>query len=722
MTVSVISGTNNKPVASARLRAAITSCEDLVGTLFIGYPIVYTTDGPLHIDALYVSPQSGAVVFDLVEAGPVGDHETRQDQTANALELRLREDRRLIERRSLRIPIRTITFMATTCDQDLSADPDYPITDATSLVAVLRRCPWSNDKASLVYRAALSALQNVASVRKPRTNRTIVKQNSRGARLKRLEDSIATLDEDQSRAVIETVSNVQRIRGLAGSGKTIVLALKAAYLHAQHPQWRIAVTFNTRALKGHFRRLITNFVISQKREEPDWQRLRIVNAWGAPGPAHRHGIYSEFCSLNDLEYFDYMAARQNFVDPVFGAVCSRALQQARAKGGCKVLYDAILVDEAQDLPEAFLRLCYASLPDSARRLTYAYDELQNLVSTPVSPPEQLFGKKADGTPVVRFTYGEAEEGLQDVILSKCYRNSRPVLVCAHALGFGIYRKRTTPDDPGIVQMFENRQLWEDIGYRLQKGSLRGGRRVSLIRPDDTSPRFLEQHSNLNDLVQFVHLNTEEEQVAWIVEEIRRNVTRDELRHDDIIVINSNPLTTRRATSPIRALLLQKKISSHVAGVDTGPDEFFMEKSESITFSGVHRAKGNEAGMVYVINAQDCFGGERHTAGRRNRLFVGITRSKGWVRVVGIGDNMRRLIAEYEDLKGHDFALDFIYPTDAQRKQMHIVHRDMTEAETARAADRSRELAQLVEDLETGRLYLSDLDAARVKKLRVLLDN
>ena len=45
----------------------------------------------------------------------------------------------------------------------------------------------------------------------------------------RLEKSIATLDQQQNRAAIETVEGVQRIRGLAGSGKTIVLAIKAAY-------------------------------------------------------------------------------------------------------------------------------------------------------------------------------------------------------------------------------------------------------------------------------------------------------------------------------------------------------------------------------------------------------------------------------------------------------------------------------------------------------------
>ena len=58
---------------------------------------------------------------------------------------------------------------------------------------------------------------------------------------------------------METVEGVQRIRGLAGSGKTIVLALKAANLHAYHPDWRIAVTFNSRSLKDHFRRLINSF-------------------------------------------------------------------------------------------------------------------------------------------------------------------------------------------------------------------------------------------------------------------------------------------------------------------------------------------------------------------------------------------------------------------------------------------------------------------------------
>ncbi len=70
-------------------------------------------------------------------------------------------------------------------------------------------------------------------------------------------------------------------------------------------------------------------------------------------------------------------------------------------------------------------------------------------------PEKMFVTLEDGTPRVHFNSGEDDDGARDLILEKCYRNSRPVLVTAHALGFGIYRKPSGENDPGLVQMFEN---------------------------------------------------------------------------------------------------------------------------------------------------------------------------------------------------------------------------------------------------------------------------
>ena len=267
----------------------------------------------------------------------------------------------------------------------------------------------------------------------------------------------------------------------------------------------------------------------------------------------------------------------------------------------KALYDAVLVDEAQDFPPAFLKLCYEML-DNHKRLVYAYDELQNLGGESLPSPEEIFGTEADGSPRVRFDAPAKNEPQRDIILEKCYRNSRPLLVTAHALGFGIYRDPPKNRDTGLVQMFDQPQLWEDIGYKVKDGELKPGSAVTLCRTDESSPRFLEEHSEISDLVQFIRFDSEEEQAEWLVGAILTNLSEDELRHDDIVVINTDPLTTRNKMGPIRRRLLDQGVSSHLAGVDTDPDIFFKPESASVTFTGIFRAKGNEAGEYAACGA------------------------------------------------------------------------------------------------------------------------
>ena len=716
MSVSIIRGTNDKPAASGELESAMAGCSDLSGQLFIGYPIVGTPEGRHRIDALLVSPDRGLVIFDLVEGPALDDYQARQDDSANRLEARLKTHRELTRGRNLTIPIHALSFAPGGRLPKVETGDGYPISDGANLPHALQHFKW--EKPDLhAYEAALSAIENIAAIRKSRRPRSTNRPGSRGARLKALEDSIATLDPTQGRAVIETVEGVQRIRGLAGSGKTIVLALKAAYLHVQHPEWRIAVTFNTRSLKGHFRRLI-NFSLAQAGEEPNWRNLRIVNAWGAPGPDDRDGLYYEFCRAHGFDYLDFGSARQRFWGREFSAACEQALDQWRQSDAKQPLYDAILVDEAQDLPDSFLWICYELLRDT-RRLVYAYDELQNLLREPVSSPEKMFGAREDGRPRVRFDGGD--DDTRDLILEKCYRNSRPVLITAHALGFGVYRKPEERGSTGLVQMFDSSHLWRDIGYRLKDGELRDGSQVTLHRTPDTSPKFLEDHSSLDDLVRFVCFNSKKEQSEWVANAIAENLKQDELRHDDVVVINPDPLTTREEAGPIRSRLLDLGIASHVAGVDTNADVFFQEHADSVTFTGIHRAKGNEAGMVYVVNAQDCHGRGRSLALIRNRLFVAITRSKAWVRVLGVGEGMRALEAEYRNLVDHGFELQFTYPSQEQRERLRIVHRDMTDAERRRVRKSQKELGALAADLASGNLHVEDLDDELAKLLAGLDD-
>ena len=335
-------------------------------------------------------------------------------------------------------------------------------------------------------------------------------------------------------------------------------------------------------------------------------------------------------------------------------------------------------------------------------------------------PEDIFNGRATGI-APRSPGGTSDDRpSSDIILAKCYRNSRPVLVTAHALGFGIYRQPPDNAETGLIQMFDNAQLWTDVGYSVAEGALGDGQSVTLQRTADTSPSFLEDHSSIDDLIQFKYFESEDEQASWLVEAIAKNLQEDELRHDDIVVINPDPRSTREKVGPVRGLLWDKGISSHLAGVDTDPDVFFSTDEESVTFTGVFRAKGNEAGMVYIINAQDCHSSAWNLATIRNQLFTAITRSKAWICVIGVGSRMKQLTAEYQRLKETDFQLRFFYPDDEQRKQLRIVHRDMTERERRALVKRQRGLSELVKDLQAGNLRLEDLGEDVVARLKELL--
>jgi superfamily I DNA and RNA helicase len=472
------------------------------------------------------------------------------------------------------------------------------------------------------------------------------------------------------------------------------------------------VTFNTRSLKKQFEHLITMFVLEQANEEPDWDKVRIMNAWGAPGGTGRTGIYFEFCSDHGVEYLDFRSAQGLFgADRQFEGACDLALQNVK---NFKPKYDAILVDEAQDFSPNFLLLCYEYLKDP-KRLVYAYDELQNLGKKSLPPVEDIFGKTADGSPRVNFTPPEAGKPKQDIILDICYRNSRPVLSTAHALGFGIYR------DKGLTQIFDNKNLWLDIGYAVTSGNLEDGQPIALARTRKSSPEFLESHSSIEDLIDFQVFASAEEQTSWLVAAIERNLAHDELLPDDIVVINPDPLTTRDAVQGARTALIQKEINSNLAGVTSSADIF--TEPGTVTFTGVFRAKGNEAAMVYVINAQDCFSAflPRDIAQVRNRLFTAITRSKAWVRVLGIGDSMAALKAEFEKAKTANFELRFRYPTEAERKQITIVNRDMSKTEQAMFERKRSGLLDIIESLESGDTFVEDYPEDVIKKLRTLLD-
>ena len=695
--LNIIWGSNKDKPEAAKALARLLSSDAFHadGYLYIGYPIMGSPLGPVKFDALLLSRQYGLIAFDLVEGLDFDGFEQRLDDIASMLDVKLKPYPALKTGRNLKFDIRTFTFAPAKKSIPESVEP-YVLTNRDNLLALVEGCEGLSEE---LFAHLLAAVQVVTSIRSGRLKREPKNPASRGARLKRVEESIANLDQHQSRAVIETVEGVQRIRGLAGSGKTIVLALKVAYLHSQNPDWKIAVTFNTRSLKEQFKRLINSFTIEQTSTEPDWDRIDILNAWGGPGDKEQDGIYHKFCRAHGIDFLDFGAAKTRYTgNGAFAGAVQEALKYA---GPINPLYDLILIDEAQDFPPEFLRLCHRFIAEP-KRLVYAYDELQSLTGNAVLPPEQLFGSDANGKPLVEFDYSDSAIPRQDIILEKCYRNPRPVLAAAHALGFGIYR------DGGLVQFFDQDKLWTDVGYTVEEGHLEPGQDVTLARTAETSPLFLEDHSPLDDLLKFVTFQDGESQAQWLFESIRNDIESEELRPEDIVVINPDPIKTLEAVGKVRRLLFSAGINSEIAGVSTSRDVF--SKDGAVTFTGIFRAKGNEAGMIYVMNAQDCFSAftKSQLALIRNRLFTALTRSKGWVRVLGVGPKMDKLTEEWSRLKVEDYKLKFKYPTEDEKKLLRLINVESTAKQTARERRLQRQRDELLQAIRAGDIDVDQL--------------
>ena len=79
-----------------------------------------------------------------------------------------------------------------------------------------------------IYKQLCEVLQKVSEIKPRKKRANVKKEGSYGDIIKKIEKEIANLDEWQKKAAFEVPDGPQRIKGLAGSVKTIVLALKAA--------------------------------------------------------------------------------------------------------------------------------------------------------------------------------------------------------------------------------------------------------------------------------------------------------------------------------------------------------------------------------------------------------------------------------------------------------------------------------------------------------------
>lgn len=488
-------------------------------------------------------------------------------------------------------------------------------------------------------------------------------------------------DKYQNKAALTEAQGIQRIRGLAGTGKTAVLALKAFRALVEHPDWVVGITFYSRSLYQHFKTLFSRFAREINKDGEAFMaqgRLRLLHAWGSTS---QEGLYSMAAKLLNVQPLTFSQAKSMFgQEAAFEGAVAELLKVAKSQAEKLNLFDLLLIDEAQDLPQPFFELAFY-MTKEPKRIVYAYDELQSLTATSVAHPADLFGKSAGDRANAEGLF-RGEPGYDDFILKVVYRTNRWVLTTAHALGFGIYRSG------GQVQAFEEPTLWVDFGYEsvdhaLDRSIL--GKPVTLVRGEEShSPKMNERFpsNENNDVVDFRVFERKEDEFKYIAQSIQQAIQQG-LKYEDIGIVVYDPLKAREWYLGLVEVFAEYGIPIYFAGVEDTVDSFVRQGY--VAFSHIYRAKGQELPMIVVSGAEEAdvdptIPSTREVVQRRNFLFTAITRAQCWVRIAGTGEKARRIHKEFLELQEKGYRLEFVYPDQNTLKKLRSIQIALKEQE------------------------------------------
>ncbi|CQD76538.1 Superfamily I DNA and RNA helicases [Yersinia intermedia] len=628
--------------------------------LYFGFPLYKDDDNQLVISQMMIiSKNYGVIIFYLSAAND-----------ANAMKQLLIDDEglshtysqvysRLLRQRNLRKNKRDLLFSVESAiyaphitNSNLAIDIDSTIISSTKSIQIF--IEGLNARLSdEVYTEAATTIEGGKGLLKPKPRELeLYPGDSKVRVISRLETEIARFDSEQLKLCVNEINGIERIRGLAGSGKTVILAMKLAVTHLRNPDARILYTFSTKTLYQHVKRLITRFYRQFDDVDPDFEgKIDILHAWGG---SNAHGVYYNACRDNDAQFYSLsMAKGLNQRNP-FSAACNNLISNNKIEPS----YDFVFVDEAQDFDGNFLQLCVALAKSD--RVVFGADVFQNIFQTTTPSAETLLGegKKLDS----------------DIFLKRCYRTPCVTLICAHAVGLGVYKKQ--------VQVIKSVEHWGNLGYFVDGKAAdefyTANENVSVYRNKETSPSLYDEDPN--SLINTQEFADFAQEVNWVVNRIIEDINSQGLEPSDLLIICADDINNK-----VYYRAISSKLSEH--GIDVNninADKFSISDfsvDKKITFSTIHKAKGNESYGVYVVGVEAlCY---NPNVKNRNLLFTAMTRTKGWLTITGIGDGAKNLFSEIDTAKKNSPYLKFVYPPEEMVNQ---IEHDLQKAENPKSID------------------------------------
>ena len=488
---------------------------------------------------------------------------------------------------------------------------------------------------------------------------------TRSAVLETVRKRISELDLQQEQIAKVIPPGPQRIRGVAGSGKTVLLCQKAVQMHLKYPEWDIALVFFSRSLYEpilqQVDQYLRRFSCNQISYDSQNSKLKVLHAWGAKD---QQGFYRTICQSAGIWSQSLQQTTRLKANESLAEACLHLLKSAIIPA----IFDAVLIDEGQDFmveddlkfegKQPFYWMAYQSLRPVTvadgnigeipqKRLIWAYDEIQSLDSLKIPTASELFGDKLG-----QLVTGEYSNGIQKTeIMSRCYRVPWEILTAAHGLGLGLLRPQ------GLLTGTAWVEDWEMLGYEviLSNPKLKEKSLVNAyLTTEETITLKRSEENSLNPmaqlwkkpLIEFEAYHSRSDELIDLSDRLIYNLKIDGLRpsREILIIVLGIGWEAIQLQTYIANFLIQQGIDIFIPGTsdcnilkpsynNAHGNQFWCEGG--VTISRIHRAKGQGADMVYIVGLEQVAIAENNL-NFRNQLFVAMTRSRGWLRLSGLG--------------------------------------------------------------------------------------
>ncbi|MFW6211156.1 MAG: 3'-5' exonuclease, partial [bacterium] len=465
-----------------------------------------------------------------------------------------------------------------------------------------------------------------------------------GAELDRLEIMDKHLSEEQQElSNIKPDGKPRLIRGVAGSGKTVVLAnIVATYIKSirrrgiqdelgfnggNKAPFKTAVVCYNKTLVPFIKEKIALSYQNQTGQELDFD--------GSLHVTHYDGFIKDILVVpgivgNEIWSYTAMEEKTEYAKKSMAGYMAKGVDLDKFPG-----YDAIFIDEGQDLSEGsfifFKDLLKQYENAKNENIIIFYDDAQNIYGN-TRPNWSTLGIGIAG---------------RSKVMKKCFRNTVPIITLAYNVLLG------KKEDEGIKS--ESKQF-ADFDYLKNTGLVTEVNGIFEVS-------FAEREGPMPEVRGFDDFDSE---VSWICETVKDLIENQHVRPDDIAIMSYKRRNCDKIADSLESVLGSSEKSCHIVRAHHHEEKnSLIFREDCVTVSTIHGAKGYDANIVFLAGIHelstenmpnyDQTERSRHETAARAICYVGATRAKYMLHISGVKSEKESLLDEVE--RKHIFLQD-----------------------------------------------------------------